>query len=138
MNATMIAAVCKDREAIVVEEVRVPEPADGQVLVAEVLVVKPEARKRAVAEELGAHHTLDPVSEDLAAAVFGMTDGNGADCVIEAVGIPETVAATVSLIRRGGTIMLIGWTGNQTDSFDLTNVTLNELMVFTALACADG
>ncbi|MFW6163908.1 MAG: zinc-dependent alcohol dehydrogenase, partial [Planctomycetota bacterium] len=72
---------------------------------AEVLVAEPEAFKRKVAADLGAHHTLDPHSEDLAAKVKELTGGIGADVVVEACGLPETLAATVTLVRRGGRIM---------------------------------
>jgi threonine dehydrogenase-like Zn-dependent dehydrogenase len=105
---------------------------------AEILVSEPLEFKRKVAEQLGAHHTLDPYKEDLAARVKRLTGGIGADCVIEAVGLAETLASTVSLVRRGGTIMLIGWSGNKTDPFDLTSVTLDELTVLGTLGfCHD-
>jgi L-iditol 2-dehydrogenase len=54
------------------------------------------------------------------------------------VGKPETLAETVGLVKRGGTIMLIGWSGNKTDPFDLTSVTLDELTVLGTLGfCRD-
>lgn len=105
---------------------------------AEVLVAEPRAFKRKVARQLGAHAALDPSAEDLRAKVLELTGGIGADCVIEAVGRPETLAETVRLVRRGGTIMLIGWSGNKTDPFDLTSVTLDELTVLGTLGfCHD-
>ena len=103
---------------------------------AEVLVSEPEAFKRKVATQLGVHHTVDPTSEDLKAKVQELTGGIGADVVIEACGKPETLAATVGLARRGGRIMLIGWSGNETDPIDLTSVTLDELTVMGTLGFA--
>jgi 2-desacetyl-2-hydroxyethyl bacteriochlorophyllide A dehydrogenase len=100
---------------------------------AEVLVCEPEAFKREVAQKLGVHHTVNPKEEDLTARVKELTGGIGADCVIEAVGMPETLASTVGLVRRGGTIMLIGWSGNETDPFNLTALTLDELTVLGTL-----
>lgn len=99
----------------------------------EVLVADPAEFKLAVTRELGAQHALNPAKEDLDARVNELTGGIGADCVIEAVGLPETLASTVRLVRRGGTIMLIGWSGNETDPFDLTAVTLDELNVLGTL-----
>jgi L-iditol 2-dehydrogenase len=105
---------------------------------AEVLIADPEPFKLDVARSLGVHHALDPASEDLAARVRELTAGVGADCVIEAVGRPETLASTTGLVRRGGTIMLIGWSGQKTDPFDLTSVTLDELTVLGTLGfCHD-
>jgi len=61
-----------------------------------------------------------------------------ADVVIEAVGERETLAETVGLVKNGGTVMLIGWTGNETDPFDLTNTTFKELTVLGTLGfCRD-
>ena len=105
---------------------------------AELIVVDPVEFKLAVARELGAQHTLNPEKADLAATVRELTGGIGADCVIEAVGEPETLASTVKLVKRGGTVMLIGWTGNATDAIDLTSVTLDELTVLGTLGfCQD-
>ena len=103
---------------------------------AEVLVADPEDFKLNVAKELGVHHTLNPKTQDLEATVKQLTDGIGADVVVEAVGHPDTLASTVRLVRRGGTIMLIGWSGNDTDPFDLTSVTLDELTVLGTLGFA--
>jgi L-iditol 2-dehydrogenase len=100
---------------------------------AEVLIADPAEFKLKVAEKLGVHHTLNPEKADLKARVRELTGGIGADVVIEAVGYPETLASTVGLVRRGGTILLIGWSGNKTDAFDLTSVTLDELTVLGTL-----
>ena len=100
---------------------------------AEVLIADTQDFKLDVARELGADYVLNATREDLKAKVDELTDGVGADKVIEAVGLPETLAATTTLVRRGGTIMLIGWTGNKTDPFDLTSLTLDELTVMGTL-----
>jgi L-iditol 2-dehydrogenase len=86
-------------------------------------------RKLKTAAELGAQHTVNAGAESLAERVAALSGGRGADVVIEAVGEPETLAATVGMARKGGTIMLIGWSGHDTDPFDITNVTLRELTV---------
>jgi threonine dehydrogenase-like Zn-dependent dehydrogenase len=96
---------------------------------AEVLVADLDDRKLAVARSLGVHHTANAGREDLAGRVKTLTGGIGADCVIEAVGLPETLASTTRFVRRGGTIMLIGWSGEKADPIDLTSVTLDELTV---------
>jgi len=103
---------------------------------AEVLITDIQDFKLGVARHLGVHHTLNPKREDLKARVEELTGGIGAHAVVEAVGEPETLAATVGLVRRGGTIMLIGWSGNPTDPFDLTSVTLDELTVLGTLGFA--
>lgn len=106
-------------------------------LSAEVIVVEPVAFKRQAALELGAAYALCP-EDDLVAEVAKITNGKMADVVIEAVGERETLAETVGLVKNGGTVMLIGWTGNSTDPFDLTNTTFKELTVLGTLGfCRD-
>jgi len=105
---------------------------------AQVLIADLEDFKLKVARKLGAHFTLNPKRENLQARVKELTGSIGADCVIEAVGEPETLAETVGLVKRGGTIMLIGWSGNAADAFNLTSVTLDELTVLGTLGfCHD-
>lgn len=104
---------------------------------AEVLIADTVDSKLEIAKELGAHHTLNAKKEDLGAKVKELTDGIGADCAIEAVGLPATLGLTVSLVKRGGTIMLIGWSGNETDPMNLTSVTLDELTVLGTLGFAN-
>ena len=103
---------------------------------AEVLVADLEDFKLDVARQFGVHHTVNASRDDLAATVKTLTRGIGADAVVEAVGLPETLASTVGLVRRGGTIMLIGWSGHDTDPFNLTAVTLDELTVLGTLGFA--
>jgi L-iditol 2-dehydrogenase len=105
---------------------------------AEVLVTDIDDRKLSIAKQLGVSHTLNPRREDPAAGVRELTGGRGADFVFEAAGRPETMLATTGLARKGGYIVLIGYTGNESDPFDLTGVTLGELNVVGSLAfCRD-
>ncbi len=99
----------------------------------EVMVVDVEDFKLDLAAQLGADHVVNPTRDDVRKRVMELTDGIGADCVLEAVGRPDTLASTVDLVKRGGTIMLMGWSGSETDSFGLTKVTLNELTVLGTL-----
>jgi len=105
---------------------------------AEIVVIEPIAFKREAALELGADVVIDPETEDAGERVGEITNGKMADVVIEAVGEQETLEQTVSLVKNGGTIMLIGWTGNDNDPFDLTNTTFKELTVLGTLGfCRD-
>jgi threonine dehydrogenase-like Zn-dependent dehydrogenase len=105
---------------------------------AEVVVADIQDFKLEVAKSLGGTHVINPVTTDLKARVMELTDGIGADCVIEAVGHPDTLASTVGMVKRGGTVMLIGWSGNETDPYNLTSVTLDELTVLGTLGfCRD-
>lgn len=74
----------------------------------EIIVVDIAERPLAIARQLGATATLDGRRPDLAEAVADLTDRRGADHVVEAVGASATVQRAVELVRRGGTITLVG------------------------------
>lgn len=103
---------------------------------ANVMIVEPEARKREAALAAGVEHAIDPREDDPAEVVMDLTDGIGADCVMEAVGEPETIKECIALGRKGATVLLMGWTGNETDAFDCTNLTLDEMTVLGTMGFA--
>ena len=57
--------------------------------------------------EFGATDVIE-AGADTTADVLALTDGLGVDVAIEAVGYPETLLTTASLVRPGGTIANIG------------------------------
>ncbi|MBI2942376.1 MAG: zinc-binding dehydrogenase [Chloroflexi bacterium] len=73
-----------------------------------IIVSEPDPSRRPVAVEFGADVVLDPRERDLAAKVKALTGGMGADVVFEAVGLPQTVEQCFALVRRGGTIIIVG------------------------------
>ena len=75
---------------------------------AKIFVSEPRESRRSLAEQLGADRGLDPKTEDIRDIVYAETDGVGPDVCFEAVGIPETARECVDLVRRGGTVALMG------------------------------
>jgi (R,R)-butanediol dehydrogenase/meso-butanediol dehydrogenase/diacetyl reductase len=63
--------------------------------------VEPLERRRRLARDLGADSAVAP--EEAAALL-----GPGADVVYECAGVPATVQGAVDLVRRGGTVGLVG------------------------------
>jgi len=61
----------------------------------------------AVAHRLGAHMTLNPLRDDVVAAVRDLT-GEGVDISLEAAGVPQTLLQTVSLTRPRGKVICGG------------------------------
>lgn len=51
---------------------------------------------------------LNPTNEDVGAVVQELTDGRGADCVIEAVGKVELVLKGIEIARPGGRVSVVG------------------------------
>ena len=61
-----------------------------------------------MSKHFGADETINSGREDAVARIKAMTDGLGADVVIEAVGVPETFELCTSLVRPGGHVANIG------------------------------
>lgn len=68
-----------------------------------------------VAKQLGAHHTVNPAVVDAAEVVRALTNGEGCDAVIEAVGVPATFELCQELVAAGGTIANVGVHGAKAD-----------------------
>ncbi len=60
------------------------------------------------ARELGADHVIDAGARDAVEAVKELTEGRGADYVIEAVGSIPTYKQAFEMVRRGGTLVAFG------------------------------
>ena len=73
---------------------------------ARTVVVEPSAERRAAAEKLGAAHTVEPQGAE--ALLRGLTDGRGADVVVEASGRPAVMASALELVAFQGRIAYIG------------------------------
>jgi S-(hydroxymethyl)glutathione dehydrogenase/alcohol dehydrogenase len=74
---------------------------------AKIIALDPVAEKRAVAEKLGATHTIDAMSDTAAEQVVEISRG-GVHHAIEAVGRPQSAATAVRVLRRGGTATILG------------------------------
>jgi L-iditol 2-dehydrogenase len=82
------------------------------------------------AERVGVDTTIDSSSEDLGARVRELTEGRGADMVVEAVGRRETWDEAPSLARKGGTVLLFGGCpSGTTASFEAEKIHYGELHV---------
>ena len=62
----------------------------------------------ATARRLGADVVLDEGTEDVLGRVRALTDGRGADVVIECTGDPKVWEKSIAMARRGGHVMLFG------------------------------
>jgi S-(hydroxymethyl)mycothiol dehydrogenase len=73
-----------------------------------IIAVDVDDRKLAGATELGATHTVNSNNGDPVAAIQELTDGFGADVVIDAVGRPETYKQAFYARDLAGTVVLVG------------------------------
>ena len=72
-----------------------------------IIALDPVPEKRALAEKLGATHSIDAMSETAADEVVAISKG-GVHHAIEAVGRPQSAATAVKVLRRGGTATILG------------------------------
>ena len=78
---------------------------------AKIIAIDVDDRKLAWAEEFGATHTINTKGLDqdaVVAAIQDLTDGNGADVVVDAVGRPETYKQAFYGRDLAGTVVLVG------------------------------
>jgi (R,R)-butanediol dehydrogenase/meso-butanediol dehydrogenase/diacetyl reductase len=73
-----------------------------------VVVVEPNAARRERAERHGAVAVVDPARDDVAARSRALLGPLGADVVFECAGAAGTLAQAGALVRRGGTVSLVG------------------------------
>ena len=73
-----------------------------------IIAVDTDPAKLVTAKELGATHTVDASAVDVVTAVQDLTDGFGADVVVDAVGVPETWRQAFYARDLAGTVVLAG------------------------------
>jgi len=87
------------------------------------------------ARELGADVTINSSSKEPVGEVQEITDGLGADVVMEAVGVPETFELCCELVRPGGTVANIGVHGKPA-TLHLETLWIKSITITTGLVDA--
>ena len=73
-----------------------------------IIALETEPARRETAKSFGADEVLDPADPDLDEKVKELSGGRGVDRVIEAVGMTGPVKSAISIVRKGGSITLVG------------------------------
>ncbi len=82
-----------------------------------------------VSRAYGATTTLDSRAEDLVQQVLGLTEGRGADIVVETSGAPAATASVIDLVRKEGKASFIGY-ANDLPGIPVVPMMLKTLTVF--------
>ena len=82
-----------------------PALTDAKLMVADV-----DPEKRAVARQAGAHETIDNSDPDAVARIKDLSQG-GVKAVIDFVGAPATAQFGLDVMRKGGTLVVVGLYG---------------------------
>jgi alcohol dehydrogenase len=96
--------------------------------VRQVIAVDTVPERLSVATQLGASRVVDPASEDLAQIVRDLTDGRGAEAIVDAAGVPATIGSWMSLAALGATVSMVAIPGGPVDipvgAMQMMNVSL--------------
>ncbi|KKK20554.1 zinc-binding oxidoreductase [Aspergillus ochraceoroseus] len=80
-----------------------------------IVMVDLDDSRLAIARTLGANHTVNSSAPDAKDRLLSLTQGQGYDSVIEAVGIPATFTFCQELVAIGGRIANVGVHGTKVD-----------------------
>jgi L-iditol 2-dehydrogenase len=83
--------------------------------------------------ELGADLALNPNNSDIIAGVHELTAGRGADLAFEVVGATATVQTAVNVLRKGGSLALVGNLAPEVE-LPLQSVVTRQLTLFSSAA----
>lgn len=84
---------------------------------ASIIMVDMDDARLEASIKLGATHSINPSTQDFVAIVKELTDGYGADTVIECVGIPQTFEMCQKVVAKGGNIANVGVHGKPVDLY---------------------
>lgn len=99
-----------------------------------------DSERLLLAQKLGANHTFESAdNQDPVVAVRNLTNGRGADLVIEFAGTADAARQAIEMARRGGRVVLCGATspGKQLE-IDLSIVVRGHLTIFGSVANPRG
>lgn len=81
------------------------------------------------ATELGADYVINGRDKDVWAEIDRITNGRGADIVIEAAGNKATIAQTPYLVRQGGLILLVGMAAKEEITYNFGQIMAKEARI---------
>lgn len=96
----------------------------------QLIMVGTRAYRNEVALRLGATSAVNPNNEDAPAELLALTDGRGADAVIEVAGAPAAIELALMAVARGGCVLLGGIVGGgQRIPMDTDQILLRDVTV---------
>ena len=73
-----------------------------------IIALDTDPSRREVAKSFGAEAVLDPADADLDKKIKEFSGGSGVDRAIEAVGATAPIKTAISIVRKGGSVTLVG------------------------------
>ena len=107
------------------------------VMGARVVAIDIAEEKLEAARHFGAEGTINSLKIDFVSEIRKLTDGEGADLIVEAIGgsqIPAVLEKSIQSLRLGGRLVLLGYQYGQSFSLDPQKVVYDELEIIGARA----
>ena len=98
----------------------------GKIIVADLVDARLSHARR-----LGATHVINSREMDVAEAVRKITGGKGADQGVETAGAPVIISQTPFLVKRGGTIVMVGLAAQEEISYNFGEIISREARIKT-------
>lgn len=95
---------------------------------ANIIIVDIDDSKLQTAKELGADHAVNSKDPDAVQKIMALCNNKGADCVIDFVNAPPTVKMGLAVIRKRGTLTLVGLFGGSIE-LPLVSVPLKAITI---------
>ncbi len=95
----------------------------------DITVVDVMPKRLEYAMKLGATRVINAKEEDAAAKMDEVTKGNGVDVVIETAGSKITIKQTAYLVKRGGTIVLVGMAPEDIIEYNFAKIMAKEASI---------
>lgn len=77
----------------------------------EIIAVETVENRQRLAREYGADHVIDFQEDDPVTAIMELTDDEGVDAAIEALGTDQTLQDCIKAVKPGGTVSNVGYHG---------------------------
>jgi 2-desacetyl-2-hydroxyethyl bacteriochlorophyllide A dehydrogenase len=110
----------------------------GKLLGARVLSVDLEEKRLAMAKSMGAEVTFKASGKELESAVLSYTRGRGVDTVLDLVGKNETMNSSLNILKKGGKLVLVGYSFDQPFSILPAVIMRGEFRIIGSRACRIG
>jgi threonine dehydrogenase-like Zn-dependent dehydrogenase len=93
---------------------------------ATVIVSDIDDGKLEIAQEFGARHVINSAKQDLLREVAQLTNNEGVNVAVEAVGLPETFRLAIEAVCYAGRVVYVGY-AKQEVTYDTTDFVRKEL-----------
>lgn len=107
----------------------------GKHLGAKVIAVDLEERRLEMAKALGAEETFNGATGELTELILAYTRGRGVDTVLDLVGKDETINSSIKFLKKGGKIVLVGYSFDKPFSIFPAVIMRNEFVIIGSRAC---